>query len=522
MLDADAINSLSIPGVLSARPGLLVADHWVTDHPALIVKARPDHLEHVTAALPKEIAGLPVDVRPASNLDVLAIDHPAQFAALAASRPEFDRPAFVDEIRFSPDGEPLAIGGSADLVEFAARVAKPQIPYTAPATPLDAVEEQVTLILHASPEAGWAQLSKFLAAAGPNLVVGMYDFTSGHVLDAVKAGIGAGNLTLTLDHPMPEKGGDQSDEETVKQLGTLMGKRFREAWALTRPDPKTSSWIYPYSYHIKVAVRDDDSFWLSSGNWNNSNQPVIDLTDDAAAKAIAKKSDRDWHVVATSKPLADLYRAYLQHDYDVAKTHQKQADALVEFAARVDLALLDEAQPTKLPPRAFQQFFAPKTISGKIKVQPLLTPDNYQPHILALIKSAKHRFYMQTQYIHAGKGAADAKHDELIMAVQALIMTGVDVRLICSQWETAEQIEELTKLGLTTKGVMRLQNGVHNKGIVVDSEVVVVSSQNWSADGTLNNRDAGLIIYDADAARYFEQVFLHDWENLATDRLPTV
>jgi hypothetical protein len=31
----------------------------------------------------------------------------------------------------------------------------------------------------------------------------------------------------------------------------------------------------------------------------------------------------------------------------------------------------------------------------------------------------------------------------------------------------------------------------------------------------LRNRDAGVIIYHQDAAQYFQQVFLHDGENLA-------
>jgi len=521
MLDADAITTLSVPGVLSARRGFLVAEDWVTDQPAVVVKARPDKLADVTAALPKELGGLPVDVRPATKLDLLAIDNPVQFTALAISRPELERPNFPDEVRFTGDGEPLAIGGRADLVEFAAKVVKNQLPYSGAKLPLDEVDEPVTLILHASPEQGWTQLSAFLANPGPNLVVGMYDFTSKHVLDAVKAGIGgAGTLTLTLDHPAPEKGGDQSDEDSVEQLGDLMGKRFVQAWALTAKDPKVSDWIYPYSYHIKVAVRDDNTFWLSSGNWNNSNQPAIDLTDDAAAKKIAKKSDRDWHVVATSPTLAAMFRAYLQHDYDVAKDHQKGADDLMAFAGVADLsALYAEVLPTPLPARGFQQFFPAKTIDRKIRIQPLLTPDNYQAHVLALVKSAKQRLYMQTQYIHAGAGKDDAKHNELIMAVQALIEAKVDVRLICSQWETTDQIEALTKLGLTTKGIMRLQNGVHNKGIVVDSQAVTVSSQNWSADGTLRNRDAGLIIYDAEAADYYEQIFLHDWDHLAVDKL---
>ena len=63
---------------------------------------------------------------------------------------------------------------------------------------------------------------------------------------------------------------------------------------------------------------------------------------------------------------------------------------------------------------------------------------------------------------------------------------------------------------------LKIQNNVHNKGIVVDCDTrVLVSSQNWSTDGTLYNRDAGLIIDNPAAATYFDQIFLHDWNELA-------
>ena len=55
--------------------------------------------------------------------------------------------------------------------------------------------------------------------------------------------------------------------------------------------------------------------------------------------------------------------------------------------------------------------------------------------------------------------------------------------------------------------------------MVIDSQTVVVSSQNWSSMGTGDNRDAGLIIYNADAAAYFEQIFLHDWVNMAAAKV---
>jgi PLD-like domain len=43
----------------------------------------------------------------------------------------------------------------------------------------------------------------------------------------------------------------------------------------------------------------------------------------------------------------------------------------------------------------------------------------------------------------------------------------------------------------------------------------VVSSQNWSGQGVLQNRDAGVIIDNPTIAQYFEKIFLQDWDNVA-------
>lgn len=103
----------------------------------------------------------------------------------------------------------------------------------------------------------------------------------------------------------------------------------------------------------------------------------------------------------------------------------------------------------------------------------------------------------------------------MIAAVRARAEDGIDVRLITSEFQTDDWVEKLVDAGIAAS-LLRRQPKVHNKGILVDGEIAMVSSQNWSADGTLRNRDAGLIIYSAEAADYFERIFLHDWDNLAS------
>ena len=74
----------------------------------------------------------------------------------------------------------------------------------------------------------------------------------------------------------PAKEDDIPDEKVVDRLRKKLKDRFHQAWASVTG----SNRIFGSSYHIKVAVRNSESFWLSSGNWQSSNQPDIDPIAD--------------------------------------------------------------------------------------------------------------------------------------------------------------------------------------------------------------------------------------------------
>jgi phosphatidylserine/phosphatidylglycerophosphate/cardiolipin synthase-like enzyme len=156
-------------------------------------------------------------------------------------------------------------------------------------------------------------------------------------------------------------------------------------------------------------------------------------------------------------------------------------------------------------------------------ITPLLTPDvgDYQAAMLKLINGVNTSLYIQLQYIHPTSAAADAKFTELLDAVAAKINAGKDVRIILSEYQLPKGgLEALQAAGINLDNV-KIQNHVHNKGFVFDHRVVVVSSQNWSGEGVLENRDAGVIIESVTAAKYYEQVFLDDWVNHAAQKIPT-
>jgi hypothetical protein len=508
------LDAFKKPGVLSVRPGFRVKNDWLTDRPSIVVTVREKVAQPPEGEmLPAEVVGVPVDVRQASEQKRKELEDPRAYAKQLRLAPDLGSvPHFPDERTLDGSRPGPAASAHAQL----AAIAKPELNYSGPdGVALEPIEAEATIHLSVSPDSGWTTLKAFLAGTSESLSVGLYDFTSGHVLAAVKDSLAGTRLALVLDHPAKNPTANQTDAETVADLTRTLGNAFNQAWALTRMDKEATAWIYPTAYHIKVAVRDQSAFWLSSGNWNNSNQPDIDPISNPNDATAARHGDRDWHAVVEQPELAKVFEQYILHDLSVAEAHNNPPET---------------PGPPLTPPGtgssqtpAFNQFFPAQTITGPIRITPLLTPDPgvYAGAVKALIQAAQHTLYMQFQYIEPPKetNATSQAFVDLLQAVADRQSNRVEVKIIMSEFEKVGYLEQLQSIGLDVVNNVKIQNNVHNKGIIVDQKRVLVSSQNWSTDGTLYNRDAGVIIDNETAAQYFQQVFMHDWEHLAVRKV---
>ena len=520
------------PGVLTVRPGYQFTGGRLTGRPAIVVTVmRKRARVPASQQLPTEIAGIPVDVRPSTAMQRLRATAPAKHALLARfGPPEHREPAWPYERRVS-DGKTLSSIPAPRHPAWNSMAKKPQITYTPAKPPLAKVSRPITMLACASPDAGFTVLATFLQAAKERLTVGLYDFTSGDILNTLLGVIDARGLPfkMVLDHPALNPTANQSDEQTVQAI-TKGDRNGTVMWALTETDPDTTKWIFPTAYHIKVAVRDGTAFWLSSGNWNVSNQP--NLRVKTPRRGSLTNADRDWHVVMMDAGLAKVFEAYIEHDYLVASgvqagksVEQQQLKKAIEQAVALQRQEMKKQSGGVVTPRVPYTLGAPKMFTkAQMTVQPLLTPDKgrktsmYAEHVLPLIQSARKTLYMQYQYIHPSSLPADTGFEALVDAVADAVRRKVDVRVICSEYEnTPQYIELLHERGLSS--VLRVQNNVHNKGIVVDSKTVLVSSQNWSDQGVLQNRDAGVIIGHAGVAQFFQASFLQDWADRADVRV---
>jgi phosphatidylserine/phosphatidylglycerophosphate/cardiolipin synthase-like enzyme len=532
------LHKLRKPGVLTARPGYEIAGHQLTGKSAIVATVHTKKKDLPTGdRLPERIGSIPVDVREARPHQRLRAHDPAAAALTQAyGRPENKEPVWPLE-REMPSGKLLTAADSDTQKKLAhhrtiepaldraleSHARKQQIPYVAPSgVSLGPVTTTTTITAHVSPDAGLAMLEKFLAGTQHSLVIGMYDFTSGTILqEFLKDLKGSKTLQMVLDNPAPNPTRDQTDTQTVDELTGRLGKRADVVRALVRSDAYAAAWMFPYAYHIKVIVRDSTAFWLSSGNLNNSNQP--DLASPPHTE------DRDWHVIIEDAGLAKTFAAFLNQDYNSAKAHQTaEPEDNVAAVRDANAKLAAEANPPP-PLKQRTQALQPPIAGGvpaqtfnnvNVRITPLLTPDKlagnankgqYLTNVTNLVSSAREKLYIQLQYIESSSGTGD--YDALLRAIAARVDGGVDVRLIENGEYGEKWGEKMKQTGVDLTANIRMQPNVHNKGFVVDSHTAVVSSQNFSPAGVEENRDAGVIIEHAGIAQYFEKIFLADWDS---------
>lgn len=414
--------------------------------------------------------------------------------------------------------------GMPPPVEFAPPKVGNYEPLVPPVLPL--VEEPMQVTICVSPEAGWSELENFLAGTRERLTVAMYQFSAPHIFNAVQAAVTPPGRALELVlHPKPEsppasgvKAKDLKAEKVIGELSQAMGERFKLSWATLVSKAKPEG-LWASAYHIKVAVQDGKTFWLSSGNWQSSNQPAVRLFGDhpeTPPPGLQRKYNRDYHAIITNDRLAAAYETYIKRDYDL--TH--------DAGEAQELALPDlfipEFEPEEVvtfaaPPH----FFPPLRLERPVKVQPLLTPDNYAEHVLALIDSARSRVWFQNQYINFRSTGEDfPEFQRLLMALKGKIDEGLEVRVICRDLMKPEYVDILLLLGFPRQA-LRFQRACHNKTIIVDHQTVMFGSHNWSNEGIKSNRDASLIFYDEEIAQYLARIFEYDWDRLAKVR-PTL
>lgn len=375
--------------------------------------------------------------------------------------------------------------------------AAPRIGYRAPdSADLALSETEVASILcHVGPDSGWSVLKPFLAGAKSRLTVAMYEFYATHIVDFVSELSRKDSLSLQMILQV-----DKNDLDAPERLNADWGNRLK----FVKASVSGSGRIFNNSYHTKVAVRDSSAFWLSSGNWSPNSQPLVSGIDP---KTIYNAGNREWHVIIENEKLALMYEGFIEYDMKQAseaslpESEELLPDLFVRFPPEPEAAF---QQPHPFKEQLFE--------GEKIKVKPLMSPDNYASEVLKLIRQAEQSIYLQFSYI---RQPSTEVFNQIIGALAEKMAQGLDVKIIVGASQDAKHSDLLIgKRGWLRSCFRQQRSKLHNKGILIDGRIAVVGSNNWSSDGTQYNRDTSLVFYSQQVYGYYNEVFKMDWDNL--------
>jgi len=343
-----------------------------------------------------------------------------------------------------------------------------------------------------SPDCSYRLVKAAVDAAQHDLSFYIYNISAPHLLNLLR---GAQERGVQIRVMVDVHDSGASEQQALAELGVEI-----------KAAPSTGGRQVFTVCHQKFAVIDDAILLLGSANWAKTAIPLV----TQPGKFV--KGNREWIVRIDNAGLATWFRTLFDADWNIPDLPAAAPEAEVPPPEPT----LVPAIPLAAPPQVFD--VQPFDLAQPVKVTPVLSPNNYYRVVRRLILQAQASVDVEQQYILEG----GPKTQGLLQALQQRKADGIQIRVIVSpafrkvggkdNWE--KTMDSLDKYGLLD--CLRAMNldsftHLHNKGVLIDRQKVLVSSTNWSENSITRAREAGVLIESPDVAEYYARVFDLDW-----------
>ncbi len=348
----------------------------------------------------------------------------------------------------------------------------------------------VTVTTFVSPDSANDVFTKVVDSAKDNIHINVYEFSSpvlaGDLIQAKERGTDI--IILVEGGPV---GGMISEEKAVLWNLNQTGIPVYQMTSL--PSRRA-----PYRFdHAKYMVIDERLVLLTSENFKGSGVPPAGY-----------KGNRGWGVVLEDPALADYFERIFTSDIG-----QKNSVPITGIPGPYELSSTTPYSPDFSP----QQYYNATVI-------PVVSPDTSYL-LFDLINGARESIEIEQAYI---TNESTTNLNPYLAAAINASRHGVHVRvLLDSYWYNTEEENDNDEMIALINRIAAAENlpleakcadltlnnleKIHNKGVIVDSRSVLVSSINWNSNSPNFNRETGVIIHHRGVAEYFRTVFEDDW-----------
>ena len=350
-----------------------------------------------------------------------------------------------------------------------------------------------------------------IQSAKKSLLLNIYELTSPEISQALAGRIQAGVEVQIIEEGQPVGGLSTAAKGVQSQLVQEMQKaggsdRLYEMTSKATPKAKRR---FRFD-HAKYAVIDGEYLLIGSENYSPTGNPQAGTL-----------GNRGWEVYIHDSATAKKFESVFQADSDTS-----HGDLLVLAGTGISADAVTKPKPTPAPLTPPPSNSSIPTVTAT-DITVMTSPDSSLSGLVAAINSAKTSLDIEQMTFDSAWGKTGTS--PLLDAVTAAANRGVKIRVLLNDEQvfnhsskpskpknvpTADTLNQVGH-GMSAKIANVKAMGVdyiHNKGMLIDGEKVLISSINWDETSVDKNREAAVLITSQDAFNYYEALFDRDWQ----------
>lgn len=390
----------------------------------------------------------------------------------------------------------------------------------------NAIYAQFQIDVSDSPKSNLELTLGAIESAQESLLLNIYEFTSEPIAQALIKKIRQGIKVEILQEGEPV--GNMSQKALDLQSEILAAMEAKSHAVTNRYFVMTSdaneNGLRRFRFdHAKYLVVDGRSTVIGSENYSPTGHPLP-----------GTKGTRGWETrlydVPTTKEFIKMFRA------DAELSHG-DVEQLVE-GGRVSF-LPGMAMVQGMSELSSVQSYwdgAPLSLVGE-SIERVTSPESSLTGLIKLMRSARRSLDLELMGFSM-KWGNTGRVSPLYQEVVAAARRGVAVRVLLNDEKafiggnhkgeraakknqselTVDALNALaTEEGLDLEAAIADVQGmgvkyIHNKGVLVDEDKVLISSINWNQNSVMNNRETAVVISSREINRFYRDLFTQDWE----------
>lgn len=347
-----------------------------------------------------------------------------------------------------------------------------------------------TVTAFVSPDSSFGVLENAISGARQEILLNAYELTHPGIGDLLISAHRRGVSVLVLLEGGPV-GGISPDEESVC---AALNRTGIPLFAMTT----TRSAHVRYRYnHAKYLVIDGEALFISTENFGVNGYPPPGY-----------RGNRGWGAFIEDPGVAGYFREVFTADM--------HGGDVVPYTP----ASREPSFPSLNP---YQVQFPSLRVTGVV-VTPVLSPDT-SVEVLSLLARAKDRIEIEQASI---RNASGNQLDPFLSEAVNASRRGVTVRILldgsryndegpADNNEMVNLVNTLARREALPVSARILDpeagnlEAIHTKGVIVDRQLVLISSINWNGNSPNFNREAGVILESPALGGYYSSVFDEDW-----------